>query len=303
MTNPLAIPPSDVRRVVFLGTPDVSAVALGALVDAGYEVPLVVSRPDRRRGRGSKLIPSPVKQTALDLGLPTTDNMADVATVDADLGVVVAYGRIIPTELLAQLAMVNIHFSLLPRWRGAAPVERAILAGDAKTGVCLMEVVEGLDEGGVYSRVETDIGPDETSAELRARLGELGATLLVDSLAAGLGQPVPQSGETTYAAKMEKHEAHLDFDQPAIALHRTVRVTKAWTEFRGKRLGLERTAAHPNAERVGANGQLDLADRQVTATTGEGRLELLTVKPEGKRAMAAQDWANGVQLTEGDRLG
>jgi len=218
MTDALAAPPSDIRSVVFLGTPDVSAVALHALVAAGFEVPLVVSRPDRRRGRGSTLIASPVKQAAIDLGLRTSDDLGDVGDVEADLGVVVAYGRIIPMSLLSRLAMVNIHFSLLPRWRGAAPVERAILAGDDKTGVCLMEVAEGLDEGGVYARTEIAIGPNETAAELRERLGVIGAELLVETLRNGLGTAEPQVGETTYAAKLEKHEAKLDFDRSALEL-------------------------------------------------------------------------------------
>ncbi len=296
MTDPLATPPSEVNRVVFLGTPDVSAVALHALVDAGFEVPLVVSRADRRRGRGSRLIPSPVKQAAMDLGLSTSDDLGDVAGLDVDLGVVVAYGRIIPVSLLSALGMVNIHFSLLPRWRGAAPVERAILAGDETTGVCLMEVAEGLDEGGVYGRVETPIGVDETAAELRGRLGELGAALLVDSLRSGLGDAEPQVGEITYAAKMAKDEARLNFDRTAIELHRTIRVGRAWCEFRSKRLGIEATALHPGD---GPPGEID----GLMVSTKDGLIELVTVKPEGKRAMPARDWANGVQPQPGETLG
>jgi len=300
MTDSLARPPCDVRRVVFFGTPEVSRVALQALVDAGFDVPLVVTRPDRRRGRGSALVPSPVKQRALDLGLTVADDLAaaERLSVDlgVDLGVVVAYGRIIPVSMLERLAMVNLHFSLLPRWRGAAPVERAILAGDTETGVCLIEVAEGLDEGGVYARVDTEIGDNESAAELRSRLAELGAALLVDRLRAGLGVAEPQVGEVTYAAKIEKSDAMLDFRRPAIEAHRAVRVGRAWTEFRGKRLGIEAATVQPGNGPAG-----ELHGRMVS--TPDGRLELLTVKPEGKRAMSALDWINGVQPKPGERLG
>ena len=240
--EPLAVPPTSIKRIAFLGTPDVSATALRALAAADFDIPIVVSRPDKRRGRGSKLIPSPVKAAAEELGLPVTDELSDVASVPIDLAVVVAYGRIIPVSLLQQIPMVNIHFSLLPRWRGAAPVERAILAGDSQTGVCLMEVAEGLDEGGVYASETIDIGENESAVELRARLAEVGAELLVKTLTSGLGDAVPQVGETTYAAKIVRSESKLDFTRSALELHRRVRVGRAWVQFRGKRLGIEATA-------------------------------------------------------------
>ncbi len=310
MTGPLALPPSEIRRLVFLGTPEPSVVALRALVDAGFDIPLVVSRPDRRRGRGSKLIPSPVKQAAIDLGLAVSDDLADVADLldgsdddhgddeGIDVGVVVAYGRIIPVSLLERLPMVNIHFSLLPRWRGAAPVERAILAGDRETGVCLMEVAEGLDEGGVYARATTAIGDNESADELMDRLAVVGADLLVEHLRTGLADPEPQVGEITYAAKIERHESRLDFTRSAIELQRTVRVGRAWAEFRGKRLGIEAALVNPGS---GPAGQLQ-GKPPVVVGTADGLLELVTVKPEGKRAMSAQDWANGVQPEAGESL-
>src|SRR5262245_12686078 len=170
---------------------------LRALVEAGFDVALVVSRADARRGRGGALSPSPVKAAALDLGLAVTDRVDDLLDLDPrpPLGVVVAFGRLIRPHVLAAVPMVNVHFSPLPRWRGAAPVERAIRAGDARTGVCLMDVEEGLDTGGVYRRAGVDIGPDETADELRARLVAIGTEQLVDALASGLGEPVPQEGE------------------------------------------------------------------------------------------------------------
>ncbi len=315
MTGVPATPPDSVRRIVFLGTPDVSAVALRSLAEAGFDIPLVVTRADKRRGRGSTLVPSPVKETAADLGLAVTSDLSEVDGVEADLGVVVAYGRIIPLRALERLAMVNIHFSLLPRWRGAAPVERAILAGDAETGVCLMEVAEGLDEGAVYAKVATEIEPEETASELRSRLADLGAELLVSSLQAGLGEPVAQVGEVTYAAKLDKSEFRLDLSRSAADVHRCVRIGRAWAEFRGKRLGIEQARLHLRSNLLaeappgtiaaidGTDGADENAGSAVVVATADGAVELLTVKPEGKRAMPARDWVNGAQPGPGERLG
>jgi methionyl-tRNA formyltransferase len=172
--------PAHPRRLVYLGTPDFAVQPLRALVEAGFDVALVVSRADARRGRGGRTMPSPVKAAALELGLPVSDRVDDVLATGADLGVVVAFGRIIRPHVLAALPMVNIHFSLLPRWRGAAPVERAILAGDERTGVDLMVVEEGLDTGGIYDRAEVVIGrghlrPQDRSRRAARRLDPAGA--------------------------------------------------------------------------------------------------------------------------------
>ena len=204
--------PSHPRRLVYLGTPEVAVPPLEALHRAGFDIALVVTRPDKRRGRGGALAPSPVKAAAEALGLPVSHDPADAATVGADLGVVVAYGRIIRTELLEVLPMVNLHFSLLPRWRGAAPVERAILAGDAETGVCLMVVAPELDTGDVYAVERVAIEPTDTLDGLRNRLVAIGTRLLVDGLTAGLEPPRPQEGEPVYADKIEpdEHRLHLD---------------------------------------------------------------------------------------------
>ena len=168
---------------------------LQTLVADGHEVALVVSQPDRRRGRGGHLVPSPVKAAATELGIPVTERVDDVVRVGAELGVVVAYGRLIRPHVLAALPMVNMHFSLLPRWRGAAPVERAILAGDETTGVCIMGLEEGLDTGPVYGCEEVPIGPEDTLDELRAVLTERGTALLLGLLRDGLPAPRPQEGE------------------------------------------------------------------------------------------------------------
>ncbi len=318
MTGPeLAVPPRTVRRVAFLGTPIAAVAPLRALAAAGFEIPLVVTQPDRRRGRGSRLDPSPVKEAALDLGIAVVHDPYDVVDSWVDVGVVVAYGRLLRRDLLEAVPMLNVHFSLLPRWRGAAPVERAILAGDATTGVCVMRITEGLDEGPVYACAETAIGDDESSTELTARLSHMGASLLVDVLSTGLGEPRPQGGPPTIAAKIDRSENDLDFTLPAVELHRRVRIGRAHTLFRGERLGIERSRVLSGSDLAAAQGVgSELAagglhlirrpdeTRSVVASAGDDTaLELLTVKPAGKRAMPALDWWNGAQPQDGERLG
>ncbi|MGI8794193.1 MAG: methionyl-tRNA formyltransferase [Acidimicrobiales bacterium] len=285
-----------ISRLAFLGTPDVAVVALQALAAADHDIALVVTQPDRRRGRGSATSPSPVKAAAVELGLSVSHRVDDVRAAGAELGVVVAFGRIIKPDVLAELGMVNIHFSLLPRWRGAAPVERAILAGDAETGVCLMAVEEGLDTGGVYRQVTTPIGPHETATDLRTRLGQIGAELLVEALDTGLGEPEPQAGVATHAAKITSAELELLWTEPNEALHRIVRVGPAWTTFRGDRLQV--LDARPTAEGP-EPGELE----GNVVGCGAGGLELRTVKPAGKGAMDSVAWLNGARPGPGERLG
>ena len=205
-------------RLAYLGTPEMAVPPLRALVDAGHEIALCVTRPDRRRGRGGQTTPSPVKAAATELGLPVTHDMDELLGAGVELAVVVAYGRIIPGPLLERVPMVNLHFSLLPRWRGAAPVERAILAGDSETGVCLMRIEEGLDSGPVYAERRVPIDEDEALPELRARLVTVGSALLVEALTKGpegLPVPQPQEGEVTIANKVTVEDLHLDWAQSA----------------------------------------------------------------------------------------
>jgi methionyl-tRNA formyltransferase len=276
---------------VFLGTPEFATVPLRALIDAGWDVALVVSQPDKRRGRGGDLMPSPVKRAALGLGLPVSDRVDDVLDTGADLGVVAAFGRLIKPHVLERLPLVNLHFSLLPRWRGAAPVERAILAGDDRTGVDLMVIEEGLDTGGVYARAEVAIGPDETADELRARLTALGTELLLAHLRDGLPEPMAQAGEPTNASKIDPAELQIDWRRPAVDIHRLVRIGGAWTTHRGHRLKVWRTALVP-----GGPGD-------VAVPTGDGPIQLVEVQPEGRRRMSARAWANGVHWRPGDQVG
>ncbi len=298
-------------RLAFLGTPEVAVGALRALHDAGHDVALVISAPDRRRGRGSALAPTPVKQCALELGLAVSSRVNDVVDAEVELGVVVAFGTLVRAAVLEQVPMVNLHFSLLPRWRGAAPVERAILAGDDKTGVCLMALDEGLDTGPVYARVEVPILPGQTSAELRERLADLGTGLLLERLSGGLatlGVSVAQQGEALYAAKIDPGELRIDWQRPAVELDRLVRIGHAWTTFRNRRLIVQRgrlvaSAAHDHeAAFVGADGQAGtLIGDEVLC--GRGRLGLLEVKPEGRSVLSFDAWQRGARPTVGECLG
>jgi methionyl-tRNA formyltransferase len=265
---------------------------LRAIADAGHDVALVVSAADKRRGRGSALAPSPVKAAALELGVPVTDRIDDVLELDppAELGVVVAFGRLIKPHVLAKLPMINVHFSLLPRWRGAAPLERAILAGDEVTGVCVMDVEEGLDTGAVYRCEEVAIGGDMTADELRSQLVDAGTRLVLDVLANGLGQPEPQEGEAVYASKIDPAELQLDWSRPAVELHRIVRIGGAWTTHRGHRLKVWRTTLAP-------------AGAGIAVPTGSEPIELLEVQPEGRSRMPARAWANGAHWQPGETLG
>lgn len=253
---------------------------------------------------------------ALDLGLDVSHDPYDLVDLDIDLGVVVAYGRLLRRDLLEQVALLNVHFSLLPRWRGAAPVERAILAGDPGTGVCIMRITEGLDEGPVYRCLETAIDDNESAAALTARLALLGAELLVEVLSAPLPEPVPQEGEVTTALKIDRSENELDFSLPAVELHRRVRIGRAWSLFRGERFGIEESrVVDPDDPLAGGTveehrpGRLHLmpngdGGRSVLVAAGNGTfLRLITVKPAGRRSMAAIEWWNGAHPTEDESLG
>lgn len=200
------LPKGPVRRVAFLGTPDMAVPVLRALVGAGIEVVHVITRADKRRARGNDLHPSPVKAAALELGLNVSHTPHDLIEVHQqkpfDLAVVVAYGALIKVPVLQVVPMLNLHVSLLPRWRGAAPIERALLSGDEQTGVCLMQVEEGLDTGAVLGRSTMAITASTTADEIRSTLMEAGTQLLLDQLRDGLREPVAQQGESTYAKRL-----------------------------------------------------------------------------------------------------
>jgi methionyl-tRNA formyltransferase len=295
---------SGVARLAYLGTPDMAVPPLRALAGAGHDIALCVTRPDRRRGRGKEVTPSPVKVAATELGIPVTHDMDDLTNAGVELAVVVAYGRIIPARLLEQTPMVNLHFSLLPRWRGAAPVERAILAGDRETGVCLMKVEQGLDTGPVYAVRTVPLDDDITLAALRHELVDVASALVVESLArgvAGLPVPVPQAGDATLADKISTEDLHLDWTRPAVELRRVVRLGRAWTTFRGKRLTVLATAPGPDV--AGADAAPPGSLHGPVVETGGGSLVLQQVQPESRSPMSAEEWLRGVRPAAGERLG
>jgi methionyl-tRNA formyltransferase len=289
-------------RLVFLGTPDDAVTPLRALVAAGHDIALVLTQPDRRRSRRGRDDPSPVKQAGAGLGLPVMtpararEAIDAVAASGAELGVAVAFGQLLPPAFLGALprGFVNLHYSLLPRWRGAAPVERAILAGDLETGVSLMRIDEGLDTGGVYASASTAIGSKETAGELHARLTELGTRLLLEHLPRVLEvEPVPQHGEPTYAEKLTVDEFRIDGSRPAEELARVIRAGNprpgAWMVADGRRVKVWRAWPEPGDSRPGIvrpPGEL---------LTAAGVLRLDEVQPEGKPRMTGEAWMAGLR--------
>lgn len=303
-------------RIVFMGTPAFAVPSLRACLDVG-EVVAVVTQPDKPQGRGQALGISPVKALALERGLQVLQplklkqqNFGEVLRALApDVAVVTAYGKILPKDVLEapRLGSLNVHASLLPRWRGAAPIQWAIASGDATTGVCLMKMDEGLDTGPVLACRELPIEPDDTSATLHEKLSELGRRTLVEELPRYLrGElvPTPQPTEgATYAPMIEKEQGALDFTQPAAALERRMR---AFTPWPGSftRLGGALLKVHRAKVRVGRGspGQVLAADAEgIEVACGEGSLSLLEVQLEGKRRMSAQDFLAGHPLIPGSK--
>jgi methionyl-tRNA formyltransferase len=306
-------------RLAFMGTPDFAVPALLALLEAGHDLAAVYTQPPRPAGRGHKPKPSPVQATAEARGLPvrTPPSLKDPAEQAAfaalalDAAVVVAYGLILPQPILdaPRLGCLNIHASLLPRWRGAAPIQRALLAGDSETGISIMAMDAGLDTGPVLLTERLPIGPDNTAATLHDRLAALGARLVVEALEgldAGRLQPVPQPAEgATYAAKLTREEGRLDWRRPAAALERQVRALTpwpgAWFEAGGDRIKVL------SAEIVESPGSSDakpgrVLDDRLNVACGDGTLRLAKVQRAGKAPMAAADFLRGFALPAGTLL-
>ncbi|MCC5973649.1 MAG: methionyl-tRNA formyltransferase [Rubellimicrobium sp.] len=308
-------------RIIFMGTPDFAVPALDALVAAGHEVAAVYCQPPRPAGRGQKARPASVQSRAEALGLAVfhpaslkgLGEQAALAALGADLAVVVAYGLILPAAVLAmpRLGCLNIHASLLPRWRGAAPIHRAIMAGDARTGVSIMRMEEGLDTGPVLLTRALPIGPEETTGELHDRLATLGAAMIVEALerlGTLVAEPQPQAG-VTYAAKIDKAEARVDWARPADEVARTIRGLSpfpgAWTEIVGERVKLLRAVAVANpATDAGAAppGSLLSGDAPsgLVVACGQGAVRIDTLQRAGKRAMQVTEALRGWSLP--DRL-
>jgi methionyl-tRNA formyltransferase len=311
----------NVLRIAFAGTPQFALPALRALLSSRHEVVGVLTQPDRPAGRGRELRASPVKLLALDARLPlaqpvnlkTPENRAALADWRPDLLVVVAYGLILPPVVLdlPRLGCVNIHGSLLPRWRGAAPIQRAVLAGDAETGVTIMQLDAGLDTGPVLIERRHPIGLHDTAGDLHDALSELGAAALleaIDGLAAGTLRAVPQPAVgASHAPKIEKAEAQIDWNAPAVEIDRRVRAFNPWpvaeTRLAGESLRILRArVTAPDAPGVAAGTLLGLADDGLRVACGEGVLAVGELQRAGKRPVSARDFANAVRL-DGLRFG
>ncbi|MCB9764045.1 MAG: methionyl-tRNA formyltransferase [Alphaproteobacteria bacterium] len=300
-------------RVAFFGTPAYAVPTLDALVEAGHEVVTVVAQPDKPVGRGRKLQSPPVIERARALGLDTRQPRAvrtgrfprRLAALDLDVGVVVAYGRILTAALLGapRLGCVNGHGSLLPRWRGAAPIQWSILSGDAVTGVTTMQMDEGLDTGDMLLKRALDIGPDETAPQLAARMATLTAALIVETLdQLDTLTPVPQDPAlATHARMLTKDDARLDFSRPAQALHDQVRALQPWPgavcTLRGQPFKVKQTRV---AEGEGPPGTALVAGSRLVIACGEGALEVLEGQLPGKKALPARDLVNGARIEPGE---
>lgn len=307
-------------RVLFWGTPDFATPTLRALLGEGLDVVAVVTQPDRPQGRHrSAPVPPPVKRVALEEDLLVlqperprgADFVARLRELAPDVSVVVAYGHVLPAEVvdLPSLGTLNVHASLLPRWRGAAPIEAAILAGDTETGVSIMQMVERMDAGPVLLRVPTPIHGDETGGELRLRLSELGALAIVEALAlvslgGATGEPQDEA-RATWAGKVDRAAARIDWTRPAIQVQRVIRAFDprpgAFTTLEG--LEVKCFGARVAADAAGDPGHvLEIGEMGMLVACGDGGVRVGYVHPAGKRRLAALDWAQGRGVAPGDRL-
>jgi methionyl-tRNA formyltransferase len=308
-------------RIVFFGTPAFAVPALRALLSSSHTVAAVVTQPDRPRGRGHRLSFGPVKDTALAAGIPvlqperlkSPEFRQALADLRSDLGIVAAYGKILPEVVLQgpRLGMINIHASILPKYRGAAPVHRAVMAGERETGVSIMRVIRELDAGGVFAVARRPIGEQETSVEVERALAETGAALclqVVEDLAAGRAVEAPQNeAAATYAPRLTKEEGLIDWSRPARELHNRIRGLHPWPHaqaaFERHRVLLLRSAVasesptgEPPGVIIGARGD------DLLVSAGAGALRLLELQPEGRRAMSAREFMAGRQVRPGLRF-
>ncbi|MFD7691997.1 methionyl-tRNA formyltransferase [Streptomyces sp. NPDC059805] len=308
-------------KLVFAGTPEVAVPALDALIASGrHEVAAVVTRPDAQAGRGRRMVASPVAERAAEAGIEVLkpakprdpEFLERLREIAPDCCPVVAYGALLPRVALDVPAhgWVNLHFSLLPAWRGAAPVQHAIMAGDEITGASTFLIEEGLDSGPVYGTVTEEIRPTDTSGDLLTRLAFAGAGLLaatMDGIEDGTLKAVPQPADgVSLAPKVNVEDAHVDWTAPSLRVDRVVRgctpAPGAWTTFRGERLKLIQVQPVPGRDDL-APGELAAGKNNVYVGTGSYAVELLWVQAQGKKPMRAADWARGVRIAGGERVG
>jgi methionyl-tRNA formyltransferase len=309
-------------RIVFLGTPQFAVPTLDRLMASRHLLVGVVTQPDRPRGRGHIVSDAPVKALAVERGLPVFQpsrlREPDVETAlrrwQPDLGVVAAYGKLIPDPLLAlpRLGLINVHASLLPKYRGAAPVHRAVMAGESETGVTIMRVIHELDAGPTFATVKRRIGPDETSVDVERDLATLGADLLVrvvDEIAAGTAREEPQDdSQATYAPKLTREEGLIDWTRPAQAIHDTVRGLYPWphahTFVKGTRVIVLRTQVEPSVAHPQQPGAVIHVSREaIHVMAGDGgAVAIVHLQPEGRRPMSVRDFLAGHPVTSGTRL-
>ncbi|GAB5079832.1 methionyl-tRNA formyltransferase [Arthrobacter sp. AD-310] len=301
-------------RVLFAGTPAVAVPSLNALVEAGFDVVAVLTRPDAPVGRKRVLTPSPVAARAAELGIDViraarvdAEATEQISAARPDVAAIVAYGGLVPPAALAvpSHGWVNLHFSLLPAWRGAAPVQRSVIAGDDVTGAVTFQLEEGLDTGPVFGTLTETVGPEDTAGELLERLSHSGAVLLAQTLSAieaGKAAPVPQSGDVTVAPKLTLEDGHINWSHPALAIGRQARgVTPepgAWTVLAGQRVKLEPVRLRPDVTDL-RPGSVAINGNSVLVGTGSHAVELTRIQPAGKKMMSAADWARGLASLEG----
>jgi methionyl-tRNA formyltransferase len=302
-------------KVIFAGTPDFSVPALQMLIESGHDICAVYTQPDRPSGRGRKCLPSPIKQLALDAGLtvlqPETlkqpEEQQRMAALEPDVLVVVAYGLILPQAILdiPRSGCINIHGSLLPRWRGAAPIHRALMAGDDETGITIMKVVQKLDAGDMLYKLACPIRSDDTSSDLHDKLALMGAEglkiVLQQIEQGGLKPEVQDESLVTYAHKLEKSEAILDWNQPAVVLDRQIRGLNSWpvaqTTYQGQILRIWRSRLSNQSHQL-SPGQVQVDGKQLLVATGDGLLELLEVQLPGGKRIDSQAFLNAHSMDQ-----
>jgi methionyl-tRNA formyltransferase len=309
-------------RVIYFGTPAFAVPTLRALLDSEHQVVALVSQPDRPSGRGQHIHPTATKQVAVEAGVPILQPLklrdeaflSTIASYKADLGVVAAYGRILPDALLTipRLGMINVHGSLLPKYRGAAPVHRAVMAGEEVTGITIMRVVAALDAGPMLATASRAIDPNETSVEVERDLAEIGARTLIEVVNQLSRGPVVETAQderlATYAPKLEKRESSIDWDQASHEIHNQVRGLQPWpmasTTVHGVRCLIHRTRLTDQISDAPAGAVIDASGDVLSVATGDRRiLRVLSVQPEGRRAMTVREFLSGRKLAPGTLLG